>query len=226
MKYPADREPSTAEPVPSRSGSKILVIASDAVLAALIGRMVEAAHFSPEFPLAEEHADQALARVRPLAAILLDAAREGSNSELFLERARRLGVRVLLFGSSDVIRTHGAWARRHDLPVFSLPDQLDELQFVIDEMARAPGTETRRGRSSNVERRRDGSFVFEDASGMRWAAYDRRGGDRRSAVDRRFVSGGGEMRHCDVTPNEAGATSLEALRDQLARAQPFVPAER
>ena len=201
---------------PKRAGHKILVIAAEPLLAALVGTVVEAARFTAAFPDLDERPERALERVKPVAAILLEASDDRAGSDLFVARARKLGVRVLVFGPAHLMREQREWTRQHGLPAFTLPDQLEELTFVLGHLP-LPTTRgaARRKAKTQVEHATDGSLVFDDASGVCWAAYDRRD---TNLVDRRFVSEAGELRHCDVSSEEASSTTIDMLRDQLARA--------
>jgi DNA-binding NtrC family response regulator len=199
---------------------KILVLASDPVLAALIGNLVETARLRAEFPRADERPEQALARLRPLAAILVDAVTDGAESDLFLARARRSGVEVLMFGSSDSVKRRRDWANRQSVPSFELPAQTDEL-FATLERLRKPSSERARSesrRSGRVERTPTGGLIFEDSKGTRWSIYDRRIERRRAVVDRRFVSDDGQVRHCNITQKEARALSVTTIAAQFERA--------
>lgn len=207
---------------PERTGHKIVVVATDPLLAALVGYMVEIARFTAAFPASGELPDQTLARVRPVAAILLDGSDSAAESDLFVSRARRLGVRVLVFGAPEIVRARGEWARTHDLPVFALPNDVARLGDALEALLpppRRPRAVLER-RAASGERRPDGTMVFCDASGMRWSVYDRRGADRRRDIDRRFVSDVGEVRHCNISPAEAGEFSVAALAEQFDRAAP------
>ena len=203
---------------PKRAGHKILVVAAEPLLAALVGTVVEAARFTAAFPGRDELPESALERVKPVAAILLEASDDRAGSDLFVARAKKLGIRVLVFGPGHLMRSQHEWTKRHSLPSFTLPDQLEDLTFVLDHLrltTRRGADGGRRKAQTQIERDPDGSLLFDDASGMMWAAYDRR---RTDVVDRRFLSETGELRHCDVTSEEAQAASIEVLRAQLARA--------
>src|SRR5437016_14553168 len=83
---------------PIRADHKVLIIASDPLLGALVGSLVEATRLHATFPRENERPEDALARVRPLAAILVDAITSESESDLFLARDRRRQSLVLMFG--------------------------------------------------------------------------------------------------------------------------------
>jgi hypothetical protein len=199
-----------------RAGHKVLVIAAEPLLAALVGGVVEAARFTAAFPDLDEPPERALERVKPVAAVLLEASDDRAGSDLFIARARKLGVRVLVFGPAKLMNDQRAWTGQHGLAAFTLPEELEDLTFVLEHLrlpaTRGPGRRTAR---TQIERATDGSLVFDDESGISWAAYDRRSTD---LVDRRFISETGELRHCDVSSEEAQSLTLDTLREQLARA--------
>ena len=199
------------------SDHKVLIIAPDPVLAALVGSVVELSRLRAAFPRANERPEDALTRVKPLIAILLDAVTDESESDLFLARARKKGVHLLLFGGAATVNGRRAWAEARGIPVYSLPDQVASLEEAIKRIAAGAGKSTR-----TFERRGkakiSGPLVFDDRSGKRWSVYDRRSADRRQhSVDREFVSDSGEVRHCHIDEDEAAQTSKEALLEQLER---------
>lgn len=204
---------------PDRTGHRILIVAREPLLAALVGRLVESARYTPAFPGPDEHAETALQRVKPLAALLLDADDPAVESDLLVSRARRMSVAVMLFGSRGAASARATWARAHELRVFILPEELGALELALEALmpdSHRPRSE--RDRRGTAERRPDGTLVFTDAAGVRWNVYDRRGGQRRDVVDRRFVSEAGEVRHCDISSQESLVTTPAVLADQLDRA--------
>ena len=203
---------------PERTGHKILIFASDPILAALVGTMVECARYSAAFPTPEEAPAQAIERVRPLAAVLLDAGDHDVASDLFVSRAERLSVRVLLFGRREAIEQRRALARQRGLQAFVLPDEISRLEIAIEALI-PDGMRPRSDRDRRAETLRTpaGTVDFVDARGVHWMVYDRRGPDRRNCVDRRFVSDDGEVRHCEITEQEARLVSQATLAEQLSR---------
>lgn len=205
---------------PERAGHKILVVADDALLAALVGSIVESVRYTAVFPSAGESPDQAVVRVKPLAAVLLDAGESSAQSDLLLSRTRKLGARLMLFG--DRVDARATWARANSVLMFRLPQEIEALSDALEALL-PDGPRPRGGRSGErreAERRPDGSLVFTDAAGVRWSVYDRRGAERRGMVDRRFVSDSGRALHCDVPAREAAVISIDVLSAQLERAQP------
>jgi hypothetical protein len=204
---------------PERSGYRILIVATDPILAALVGTLVEHARFSAAFPGPDEAPTQALERVKPLAAVLVDLAEGEGASDLFASRAAKLGVPLFVFGRREIIDAHGEWIQARRVRAFALPDQIAEMESAIEGLKpdavrpRAP-----RDRRGETGRRPDGTLDFTDAQGVHWTVYDRRGPERRNRVDRRFVSDAGEVRHCEITEQEARLVSAATLAEQLSRA--------
>lgn len=192
------------------------------MLGALVGSLVESLWLQAAYPDVNESPHEALGRIRPVAAILVDALADEAESDLFLARARRRHIRLLLFGSDSALGPRRAWAETNQIPAYALPEELDTLRFalehVLDAESDAPrGSDRRAGIG---ERRPDGRLVFEDGAGMRWTVYDRRGADRRAnLVDRRFVSDTGQVWRCEVSFEESQSLSIEHLARQLARAE-------
>jgi hypothetical protein len=204
---------------PARAGRKILIVAADPILAALVGTLIEHARYSAAFPAPDEPPTQALERVKPLVAVLIDLAEGEGASDLFASRAARLGVPLFVFGRSGVIDAHKDWIRERRVRAFALPEQIADLESaiegVIPDAVRPRAVSDRRGETG---RRPDGALDFTDAQGVHWMVYDRRGPDRRNRVDRRFVSDAGEVRQCSITEQEARLVSPATLNEQLSRA--------
>ena len=201
------------------SDHNVLIVAPDPVLAALVGSVVELSRLRAAFPRQDERPEDALARVKPLVAILMDTVVDEAQSDIFLARARKKGVSLLLFGSAASTAARAIWAEARSIPVFTLPDQVAALEENLRRIANGAG-KTNRSFERRGKARITGPLVFDDRSGKRWSVYDRRSADRRQHhVDREFVSDNGEVRHCHIDEDEAKKTSTEALIDQLERAQ-------
>ena len=206
---------------PFRSDHKVLIVAHDVLLAALIGVLVEAARLQAAFPQPGEAVDDALLRVRPLAGVLLDAVADDAGSDVFLARARRVGVPVMLFGPAPGVARHAAWAAERDIPAFVLPRDTGELRAFLERLAQPRDQRGAERRTSipRVERNGHGELVLDDGNGHHWTVFDRRGGDRRApSVEREFVSEEGEIRRCTLTAREAESTDAAELSRQLASA--------
>ena len=215
----SDNHAVNSNPVtPVRSDHQVLIIAGDAVLAALVGALVESSQLQAAFAKPEERPEEALDRVKPAAALLLEAASSSAQSDVFVRRAKRRGIPVMLFGSAPDVSARKAWAYDHGIPCFALPEQIDAIHTAL---VHVPALQEGRGiERREVARRADGSVLFEDAEGVRWMVYDRRMMDRRGeAIDREFRNERGEVRRCRVALTDADALSVSVLGAQLARAQ-------
>lgn len=205
---------------PATTDHKVLIVAPDPVLAALVGSVVELSRLRAAFPQANERAEDALARVKPLIAILIEAVADEAASDIFLARARKKGVHVMIFGAAGSTPGRRAWAEANKVPIYTLPDDVPALEKEISRIANGAGKSSRKfeRRGKNMI---TGPLVVHDRAGTRWSVYDRRSADRRQhAIDREFVSETGEVRHCHLDEDEAGVTSPEVLIDQLERAKP------
>lgn len=207
---------------PSRADHKILIIAPDPLLAALVGVLVETARFQAAFPSTGERAEDALKRVRPLAAILMDTKVDEAASDIFLARARRRQVPVLLFGSERNVEAVRARHHGQEVPTFALPRQTDQFRTAIERLAHKPAVrrgDRRKDLPPHIERNQSGDLVLDDGKGGRWTVYDRRTGDRRTPrVEREFVNEAGEVRRCTLSVVEATSLAPEDLSRQLSSA--------
>jgi hypothetical protein len=199
------------------SDHKVLIVAPDPVLAALVGSVVELSRLRAAFPRADERPEDALTRVKPLIAILIDALADEAESDIFLARARKKGVHLLLFGGAAAAKARRPWAEARGIPVYTLPDEVQALEESIRRIAAGAG------KSARTFERRDkpasAPLIMQDRAGKRWEVYDRRSKDRRQhVIDREFISETGEVRHCHIDEREAASTSPQALIDQLERA--------
>jgi hypothetical protein len=201
--------------------------------AALLGMLLELEGYQPAFAREGENAEAALARVRPLLVVLVDHALDVATSDLFLARAARRQVGVVLFG------THGrgdgppAWAQSRRVAWFPMPVDGAELRRAIEASVwsfRLWRTDTDR-RRPRTETGADGTLLYHDRRGRRWRIYDRRGIDRRQTNSvtpdtpddgggghRAFVNDAGEEWHVELTAAEFRDESPAALERQLARA--------
>jgi hypothetical protein len=118
---------------------KVLIIAPDPLLAALIGVVVERHRLWPVFPENDEGPDAALDREKPLSAIIVEATVSAAESELFIKRARKRGVCVFLFGSTLSVAPLRAAADGNGADVFGFPDDFDRFQEALGALANGPG---------------------------------------------------------------------------------------
>jgi len=189
--------------------------------AALVGWYVELAKLEPAFAAPGENPSDALARVKPLLVVLVDAASEDAISDLFAARASKRDVGLAIFSGSTDDDIAREWARRHELPFFRLPVDLEAFGRVLDQAGRVLPDRRRRAdrrQSPSVSHAIDGTLYLTDDAGRAWYVYDRRGGERRSAEPyRAFVTPEGAEVRTVLSDDEFSAREPEALVAQLAR---------
>ena len=111
--------------------SIVLVLARDAVLAALIGLLLELEDYEPVFARPDERPEDAINRLRPPLVVLLDGTLDTARSDLFHARAAVAGARVVLFSeplAGDEVR---ALARQRDIAYLSMPVDRSTLGGVL-----------------------------------------------------------------------------------------------
>lgn len=204
----------------------MLVLTPQPMTGALLGMLVELAEFEPVFPTPDERPEDALARMRPILVVMVDAQVDAYRSDLFVVRAQHAGVGVAVFGVSQKADAE-EWARQHGLPYLELPADAEAFGRMLDQAVRLD----RRARLSGdrrtmakTERAIDGTLVFQDGEGHRWYIYDRRSGEDRRASSagaglyRVFVREDGMSVRYALGADELGDTSPATLERQLARA--------
>jgi len=88
---------------------KVLVLACESLIAALLGMLLELENFDPVFAQPGERPEDALARLRPPLVVVVDGDLEVARSDLFFARATRAQASVVLFsvpGSTFDAETH------------------------------------------------------------------------------------------------------------------------
>jgi hypothetical protein len=111
--------------------STVLVLARDAVIAALLGLLLELEDYEVVFPRPDERPEDAIARLRPPLIVLLDGTLDTAHSDLFHVRAAARGSRVVLFSeplAADEVR---AIARRRDIAYGPMPVDRSTLGGVL-----------------------------------------------------------------------------------------------
>jgi hypothetical protein len=197
--------------------------------AALVGWYVELAKLEPVFAAPGERPDDAITRVKPLLVVLVDAEHQEAISDLFAARVARKEIGLALFSGSGEDSVARDWARRHDVPWFRLPVDLEAFGRVLDQAARSARIERRLGdrRGPAIDHAIDGTLLFTDDHGRAWYVYDRRGGDRRVASAeppyRSFVDAQGTELRAPLSESEFSRREPEALMMQLARAAQVPP---
>jgi hypothetical protein len=111
---------------------QVLIVSTDAVVAALLGTLVELDGHSPLFPSPDEKPRRALERLKPDAA-LVDCDHAGACAREFFEQGRAQATGVVLFSAGRLQDEVREIARRHGLPSFALPIDRATLGRVIGE---------------------------------------------------------------------------------------------
>ncbi|MFN2565413.1 MAG: hypothetical protein ABR499_10435 [Gemmatimonadaceae bacterium] len=200
--------------------------------AALLGMLLELEGYEPAFAQQGEGPEAALARVRPLLVVLVDQALDVARSDLFLARAARRQVGVVIFGRQEAAGGGpGAWAHSRRVPWFRMPVEGAELRRAIEESTASfrLWRTNRDRRRSRTETAADGTLIYHDRAGRRWQVYDRRSGDRRQSGSptaawnaddghRAFVNDAGEEWRVVMAAAEFLDASPAGLERQLARA--------
>lgn len=115
---------------------RVLIVAGDPMVAALLGMLLDPTRHEPVFPQADERAEDAVARLRPPLAILLDGELESARSDLFMARAERARATLLLFTAPSGSAPVRTLAARHGVPCFVLPLDRAGLTRILDEALR------------------------------------------------------------------------------------------
>jgi hypothetical protein len=199
--------------------SKILVLAREALAAALVGLLLELDKYEPAFALPDESPEEAVRRVRPVLIIILDGSLDAAASDVFYARAK--GTPVVLFGTPRSERTLRELAEKRKLRWFTMPIERERLSRLIGDLVISPSRSGRDRRRPSTRQAADGTLIFRDREGSEWQVYDRRAGDRRGSGAsgyRAFVNEAGEEWRCELSGTEARQKSPAALEKQFARA--------
>ena len=113
--------------VAGRPVASALVVSTDALIAALLGALVEQAGLVPRFAQAGESPLEAAEREHPLV-VLVDCDDTDVCSELGVRRIAATGAATLLFGHSRSQAEVEETANLHGVPFFALP--IERAAFV------------------------------------------------------------------------------------------------
>lgn len=113
--------------------TRVLILARESVIAALIGMLLELEAYEPVFAEPDERYDDAIRRVRAPLVVVLDGESEEARSDLFYARAAQGGARVVLFSEPVAAEAVQAVARARRLPFFAMPVDRETLGAVLRE---------------------------------------------------------------------------------------------
>jgi hypothetical protein len=111
--------------------TKVLILAGESVIAALIGLLLELEAYEPVFPEPDERYEDAVRRLRPPLVVLLDGERAEAHSDLFFARAAQAGARVVLFSEPVAAAGVRAAARDRRVPFLPMPVDRSTLGAVL-----------------------------------------------------------------------------------------------
>src|SRR4051794_21764566 len=107
--------------------NRVLVLATEPFIAALVGMLVEMAGRTPVFADLGQTPSDAVLRTRPLAVALVDASLGAAESDIFFAVTDRHGLSTVVFGSERDARSIAEIAAARSIPWFTLPPTADEL---------------------------------------------------------------------------------------------------
>ena len=111
---------------------QVLIVSTDAVVAALLGTLVELDGHAPLFPMADERPRRALQRLKPDAAHV-DCDHADPCVREFFDQGRAQSTGVVLFSAARLRDEVQEIARRHELPAFALPIDRATLSRMLAE---------------------------------------------------------------------------------------------
>lgn len=110
-----------------RPQTRVLVLARESVIAALVGMLLELEQCEPVFAAPDERAEDAIRRLRPPLIVVLDGELPEAGSDLFHARCAQSGARVCLFSGPAAVDAVRAAARSRRLGFFAMPVGRHEL---------------------------------------------------------------------------------------------------
>jgi hypothetical protein len=202
----------------SQATSTILILAQEALAAALLGLLIELDRYEPAFAHPNESPEEAVRRVRRALVILLDGSIDAAGSDVFHARAR--GTPVILFGTPSIEGRLRSLALERRLPWFTMPaDRATVARLIQEAVASGSVRSGHDRRRPSAREGPDGTLIYRDHEGREWQVYDRRVGERRKAeAYRAFVNDAGEEWRYELSDEDAAETSAAALERQLAAA--------
>jgi hypothetical protein len=115
----------------SSANTRVLIIAADPMVAALVGLLLDPDRYDPMFPPPHERPEQALARIRPPLVLVLDCDLDVARSDLFFARTTKTRATVVLFGAPGGRADVTELARLRGVPFVHLPTDRAALTDAI-----------------------------------------------------------------------------------------------
>jgi hypothetical protein len=126
------QQPLGGNVVAGHQRTKVLILARESVIAALLGMLLELEEYEPVFAEAGERPEDAIHRHRPPLIVILDGDLDAAGSDLFYARASAAGASVVLFSEPLAAEDVRAVARQRRLPFLSMPTDRDTLGRILE----------------------------------------------------------------------------------------------
>ena len=111
--------------------TRVLVLAREAVIAALVGLLLELEDYEPVFAAPDERPEDAIRRLRPPLIVVLDGQLPEAGSDLFYARCAQSHARVCLFSEPLAVEAVRAAARTRGVGFFAMPVDRRELRVAL-----------------------------------------------------------------------------------------------
>ena len=116
-----------------RVRTRVLILAGDPMVAALVGLLLDPESYDPVFPLPSERPEDALGRVRPPLVLVVDCGLEAARSDLFYARTVKTRAAVVLFGAPGPVEPDAASiAAARGFPFVRLPTDRATLTRALE----------------------------------------------------------------------------------------------
>ena len=119
-----------SEPNSKLNDSHALVLSGDALIAALLGALLEIHGYTPFFPEPEEAPRDALRRARP-GVVLVDCEHDSACNEAFFGPATMTGARVIMYSASRSRQEVSSFSAKYGFDWFILPIDLASFSKVV-----------------------------------------------------------------------------------------------
>ena len=120
----------------SSERAAILILADDAIAAALLGALIETLGYSVQFGRPFENANDAMRRTRPSVCVL-DADDRAAASDETLGHAAMRGIAVVLFGTQKALDQSRALIEKHGVVTLRMPASPADLDTALQRAMRS-----------------------------------------------------------------------------------------
>ena len=120
----------------SSERAPILILADDALVAALLGALIETLGCSVQFGHQFESANDAMRRTRPSVCVL-DADYRAESSDETLGHAAMRGIAAILFGTQKALDRNRALVEKHGVVTLRMPPSPADLDTALQRAMRS-----------------------------------------------------------------------------------------